>query len=165
MFELKTISADAIPEALSKAERYRLLNEPEQAQSICQDVLGVDPKNQQALITLLLALTDQFDEQIDAGKALDVVPRIRGEYERAYYSGIISERQGIAHFKRNHYGSGAITYDCLREAMHWYEQAEALRPHGNDDALLRWNTCARFLMEHPKVQPEPHVRAEPILSE
>ena len=165
MFELKTISADAIPEALAKAERYRLLNEPGQAQSICQDVLRVDAHNQQALIMLLLALTDQFDESIDVAKAHDLIPRMDGEYERAYYSGIICERQGKAHFKRNHYGSGAITYHCLREAMQWYERAEALRPHGNDDALLRWNTCARFLMDHPKVQPEAQMPAEPILSE
>jgi hypothetical protein len=165
MFELKAISADAIPEALAKAVRYRLLNEPGEAESICQDVLRVDPANQEALITLLLALTDQFDAVIDVGKAMDIVPRIDGEYERAYYSGIICERQAKAHFGRGRYGSGGITYECLHEAMHWYEQAEALRPAHNDDALLRWNTCARFLMEHPNVRAEPQVRPEPILSE
>ncbi len=165
MFELKAISADAIPQALAKAERYRLLNEPGQAASICQDVLRVEPDNQQALITLLLALTDEFDEVIDVGKALDVVPRIQSEYERAYYSGIICERQGKAHYQRGRHGCGVIAYDCLREAMRWYEQAEALRTPGNDDALLRWNTCARFLMAHPNVQPEPEEKAEPILSE
>ena len=165
MFELKTISADAIPEALAKAERYRLLNEPGEAESICQDVLCVDPANQQALITLLLAVTDQFTEKIDVGKATNVATRLQGDYERAYYNGIICERQGRAHFGRGHYGAGGITYRCLSQAMHWYEQAEALRPPNNDDALLRWNTCARFLMDHPQVQPEPPVRAEPILSE
>lgn len=165
MLKLKAISKDAIPEALAKAERYRLLNEPAQAQSICQDVLRVEPENQQALITLLLAITDQFEEGLELGKAADIVRKIRDEYERAYYSGIICERQGRAHFKRGHYGSGAITYECLAQAMHWYEQAEALRRPNNDDALLRWNTCARFLMDHPGVQPEPRVRTEPILSE
>jgi hypothetical protein len=165
MFALKTISVDAIPEALAKAERYRLLNEPEEAESICQDVLSVDPANQQALITLLLAMTDQFKERIDGGKAAEVAARLRGEYERAYYTGIICERQGRAHFDRGHYGASAITYRCLTEAMDLYEQAEALRPPNNDDALLRWNTCARFLMQHPNVQPEPAIPAEPILSE
>jgi hypothetical protein len=165
MFALKTISLDAIPEALAKAERYRLLNEPGEAESICQDVLCVDPSNQQALITLLLAVTDQFSERIDAGKAAEVAARLEGQYERAYYQGIICERQGRAHFGRGHYGAGTITYRCLSEAMHWYEQAEALRPPNNDDALLRWNTCARFLIEHPNVQPELQVPAEPILSE
>jgi tetratricopeptide (TPR) repeat protein len=165
MFALKTISVDAIPEALAKAERYRLLNEPGEAESICQDVLSVDPSNQQALITLLLAVTDQFTERIETAKAAEVTARLQGSYERAYYSGIVCERQGRAQFGRNHYGSSAITYDCLTQAMRWYEQAEALRPPNNDDALLRWNTCARFLMAHPKVQPEPQVPAEPILSE
>src|SRR5438046_3054241 len=100
MFALKTISVDAIPEALAKAERYRLLNEPGEAESICQDVLGVDPANQQALITLLLAVTDQFTEKIDGSKAMAVAARLQGDYERAYFTGIISERQGRAHFAR-----------------------------------------------------------------
>lgn len=116
-------------------------------------------------LVLLLAITDQFEEGLELGKAADIVRKIRDEYEPAYYSGIICERQGRAHFKRGHYGSGAITYECLTQAMHWYEQAEALRRPNNDDALLRWNTCARFLMDHPGVQPEPRVRTEPILSE
>ena len=165
MYELKAISQDAIPEALSKAERYRLLHEPGQAESICQDILRVDANNQAALITLLLAITDQFDEGMDAAKALAIVPRLHGEYERCYYSGIISERKGKGHFKRGRHGSEAITYECLVEAMQFYEQASGLRPPGNDDALLRWNTCARFLMEHPGVQPAAQMRAEPILSE
>jgi tetratricopeptide (TPR) repeat protein len=165
MFELKAISKDAIPEALAKAERYRLLNEPAQAESICQDVLRVDAENQPALISLLLALTDQFEAVIDADEAMDVVPRIHGDYQRAYYSGIIHERRAKAYLKRGHYASGAFVWECLAEAMRCYEQAEAQRPPGNDDALLRWNTCARFLMEHPDVQPEPQARAEPILLE
>ena len=45
-FTLKPISPEAIPEALQKAERYRLLNEPAQAESLCQDVLAVEPNNQ-----------------------------------------------------------------------------------------------------------------------
>ena len=59
MFELKPLSKDAIAGALAKAERYRLLNEASEAESICLDVLNIDPANQDALVTLLLALTDQ----------------------------------------------------------------------------------------------------------
>ena len=59
-FELKRIAPDSIPEALSKVERYRLLNEPSLAESICLDILAVAPENQDALISLLLARTDQF---------------------------------------------------------------------------------------------------------
>jgi len=42
MFDLKPLSKNAIPAALAKAERYRLLNEPMQAASICEDVLRVE---------------------------------------------------------------------------------------------------------------------------
>jgi len=45
---------------LTKAERYRLLNEPEEAESICRDILDVDPTHEAALVNFLLALTDQF---------------------------------------------------------------------------------------------------------
>ena len=55
MFELKRLSEEAIPAALEKATRYRLLNEPAEAESICHDVLQIDPENQQALVVLLLA--------------------------------------------------------------------------------------------------------------
>jgi hypothetical protein len=47
-------------------------------------------------------------------------------------------------------GSGTMAYEMLREAKVWYERAEALRPAGNDDVLLRWNACARLLMRHPQ---------------
>ena len=89
MFELKPISREAIPEALAKVERYRLLNEPWQAESICQDVLRIEPGNQQALVMLLLSLTDQFGKGVTAAGAREILGRIAGEYERAYYSGII----------------------------------------------------------------------------
>jgi len=62
MSELKQLHKDAIPAALEKAERYRLLNEPGEAESICLDVLTVNPDNQRAIIVLLLALTDRFDK-------------------------------------------------------------------------------------------------------
>src|SRR4051794_10266893 len=98
MIDLKTISREAVPLALEKAERYRLLNEPAQAESICLDVLAVDPENQEALVMLLLALTDQFhDGPADCFQQAEaVVPRLRGEFERLYYRGIIWERRGYA---------------------------------------------------------------------
>ena len=52
MPELKPISKEAIPSALAKAERYRLLNEPRLAESICRDVLRTDAGNQQGLVIL-----------------------------------------------------------------------------------------------------------------
>ena len=86
MFDLKRLSAEALPRALEKAERYRLLNEPGEAESICLDVLSVQPDNQQALVGLILALTEQFDHGLDASRPRELLPRLRGEYERAYYA-------------------------------------------------------------------------------
>jgi hypothetical protein len=147
MLELKSISREGIPHALEKAERYRIISDPSSAESICLDVLLVDPENQQALVTLLLAITDQFAEGPGEGvrRAREVVPRLREEYKRAYYSGIICERCAKAHLHRGGLGSAEVAGDWFREAMGWYEKAEALRPPGNDESLLRWNTCARIL--------------------
>jgi tetratricopeptide (TPR) repeat protein len=161
MFEVKPITPDAIPRALDKAERYRLLNEPSDAESICLDVLRVDPENQKALVAMLLAVTDQFEAfAVDASRAQGVLRHLRDEYQRAYYAGIISERRAKAHLKKGGPGSGYAAYDSFREAMTCYEKAEALRPPGNDDAILRWNACARILMDHPSLGPAPEERVE-----
>jgi hypothetical protein len=164
MPEPKPVTREGVPRALEKAERYRLLNEPVEAESICLDVLAVDAQNQQALVMLLLALTDQFDEG-EAGaihRAREVLPRLRDDYERAYYAGIICERRAKAHLKHGGPGAGGVAYGAFQEAMTWFEKAEALRPSGNDDAVLRWNTCARILARHD-LQPSPPDQSEPPL--
>ncbi len=165
MFQLKTLSQEGVHAALEKAERYRLLNEPREAESICRDVLAIEPQNQRALITLLLSLTDQFTtpKKDRANEARALLSRFPGEYERAYYTGIISERQGKASLHRATPGAGAVAYCGFRDAMKWYEQAERLHPPGNDDALLRWNTCARIIMEHEDIQPAPDDDSQPML--
>ncbi|MDW8263388.1 MAG: hypothetical protein RMJ35_12745 [Phycisphaerales bacterium] len=163
MFKLKPLHPDAVPKALLKAERYRLLNEPDEAESICLDVLAVDPDNQEALITLLLALTDQFQSDMAArcySRAEQIVERLNSPYERAYYAGLIRERLGHAKLARGGPGDGVMAYGLLREAMDFYEEAEPLRPPHNDDAILRWNTCARIIMKH-QLQPEPGESLEP----
>ena len=148
MFELKRLSEEAIPAALEKALRYRLLNEPAEAESICQDILRIDPENQQALVVLLLALTDRFGKgyALAVTQAQEVLSRLRDPYERAYYAGIICERRAKAQLNQSHPGSSHDAYEFLREAMNWYEKAEMLHPPKNDDALLHWNTCARIIM-------------------
>jgi hypothetical protein len=148
MFELKPLSREAIPAALEKAERYRLLNEPAEAESICLDVLRTEPDNQRALVLLLLALTDRFGKGYSVGitQAQDLLPRLRGEYERLYYAGVISERRGKAALQQG--TPGFVAAEWLREAMGLYERAAALRPPGNDDALLRWNTCVRIITQN-----------------
>ena len=151
-FELRSISPESIPEALAKAERYRLLNEPHLAESICLDILAVVPDHQQALISLLLARTDQFHSNAHAKPAQEVLSRIRGDYERAYYAGIIWERLGHARIRQGG-AAGSAAYHALREAMTHYERAAPLAPPANEDAILRWNTCARMIMENPDIRP------------
>ena len=155
MFELKALTREGISAALEKAMRYRLLNEPEQAESICEDVLRIDPENQEALATLVLALTDRLYGPRPASPpaARELIPRFHGEYERAYYAGIIDEREGIARLRSGSPRAGAAAYDCFRRAMAHFERAEDVRPPGNDDAILRWNSCARMIAAHSDVAP------------
>ena len=152
----KPITKDGIPAALQKAERYRVINDPTSAESICLDVLAVSPENQQALITLLLAITDQFGQAPTEGvrRAREVLPRLQDEYKRAYYAGIICERCGKAQLRSGAPKSGEMAYHWLREAMSWYEKAESQRPSGNDEAILRWNTFGRLLARYPHLKPE-----------
>jgi hypothetical protein len=165
MFELKPISPEAVPVALAKAERYRLLNEPWQAESICRDILRIEPKHDQALVMLLLALTDQFGKGVSAVQAREILGRLEGGYERAYYAGIICERWADALLRKGSPGVGFTAYETLHEAMFHYEQAEGLRPEGNDDALLRWNTCARILMRNSDLRPRGVETFEPALED
>lgn len=147
---LKPITKEGVPAALTKAERYRLLNDSSAAESICLDILDVDPENQQALITLLLSITDQFLDDVgdEVKRAREVLPRLKDDYKRAYYSGIIAERKAKALLHRGGMGVDDVAHDWFRDAMRWYEKAEAIRPSGNDEAILRWNTCARLLAKH-----------------
>jgi len=166
MFELKTLSPEAVPRALSKAERYRLLNEPGEAESICLDALATDPDNQEALATLLLALTDQFvGDSSRVSDAWKTIGRLRDEYERVYYAGIIQERRAKAVLAHGTPRGSGRAYEWLREAMEHYERAEAIRPPNNDDAILRWNACARLIMHDRHLGPSSEEPSEPLLSE
>jgi hypothetical protein len=162
--QLKPLSQEAIPAALEKAERYRLLNEPAEAESICLDVLRTDPENQSALIMLLLAVTDRFGKGygVSDTQAKELLSRLKGDYERAYYTGILAERRAKAKLSQGTPGSRYYAYDGFREAMGWFEKAEALRSAGNDDALLRWNTCARII-EKNRLVPREEDDSEPPL--
>ncbi len=157
--KLKTISPDAIAEANSKAELYRLLNEPEEAESICHDVLAVDAENQKSLRLLGLAITDQFTGAVSDryAEAEDAFKRLQDQYERLYYCGLLHERRAKAQLR-----AGRAAYSVLvllEDAMRCFEQAEEVHPPGNDDAILRWNRCARLLMSRPDAdwRPEPAV--------
>lgn len=150
MFPLKPISKEGIPEALAKAERYRLLNEPQLAESICLDILELDPENHKGIVTLILSITDQFGSQGSAsvGDARKLLNRLNNEYEKFYFDGIICERQGNAILNKGSMGGNFIAYDWIIDAMALFEKAEAIRPPGNDDPILRWNTCVRLITRH-----------------
>ena len=157
-FSLRPISRSAVPEAIKKAEHYRLLNDPEQAESICLDILDVDAANQQALVVLILAMTDQFGS--DHGPLSDVplaeyLARVDDPYHRSYYTGLVHERQARALLRRAQ--SRVFAYDGLRDAMDWYETAASIRPSDNDEAVLRWNACVRTI-DRAHLEPRPEER-------
>jgi hypothetical protein len=166
-FELKKLTHEGIDSALSKAERYRLLNEPAEAASICRDVLALDAENQQALVMLMLSLSDQYSHGIDASKEIDAVAaKVTDPYEKYYFSGLALERRAKALFAhRSNMGTRHIVHAWVHKAMHLFEQAEAVRPAGNDEPLLRWNACARFLMQHPEICGEPEEERVAVMSE
>jgi hypothetical protein len=164
-FQLKPISSAGVWEALERAERYRLLNEPALAESICLDVLEVEPENQRALIALLLALTDQFGHGVAAGQARELLPRLKSEYEQRYYAGIVWERSAHAQLRKGAPNASFSAYDRFIQAMECYEKSIPLRPQGNDDAILRWNTCARILMRNPNLRPKPDEAYQPVTGE
>ena len=166
MFELKQLTAAGIPAALEKAEQYRLLNQPWAAESICWDIAALDPANQAALRTKLLAQTDQFGADTGAARrAREALAKLTDPYERAYYAGLVCERLAKAGLEHRAPGARFAAYDELREAMEWYEKAEAIRPAGDDDAILRWNTCARLLNQSPHIAPRGEETNEPVIGE
>ena len=164
MFKLKPISKEGIGAALEKAKHYRLLNDPKAAESICLDVLEADPGNQQALVTLLLALTDQFGEGRGVGgqRARQVTSQLEDEYEKAYYGGLVCEREAMVLMTQRGPTAHHLAYDHFRSAMEAYHQAAEIRP-GDPDPTLRWNTCARILNSDPCLAPEPEGTREPLL--
>ncbi|MGH9337994.1 MAG: hypothetical protein ACRD21_29930 [Vicinamibacteria bacterium] len=163
-FKLKSIQKDAIRPALDKAVWYRALNEPLEAESICRDILEVEPDNQDAIATLLLALSDQFTRGLKSRyrEAKELTERLTSEYDQQYYAGILCERRAKCQYQQGTPGSAQLAYDGIRNAMDHYARAERVRPLGNDDALLRWNTCARLLMSYPDIRPEPAPASETV---
>ena len=148
-FTLKTISKAGVPEAVSKAELYRSLNEPEEAESICRDILAVEPEHQLALRLLGLAITDQFcGDASDRSREIEnLFQRLAEPYERLYYTGLLHERRAKAQMRAGR--TPHTIAPLFAEAMRCFAEAEVIRPTGNDDAILRWNRCARLLQGHP----------------
>ena len=155
MFELKKLSPEAVPAARERWELYRLLNHPFLAESICRDILDVNPNDQEALVSLVLTLCDQFGVEGGASvkSVMEVVQDLESDYERRYYAGITYERMAFSSLRRGGFGAGEVAYDWFMKAMERFESAAEVRPAGNDDAILRWNTCARVVNARSDVRP------------
>jgi len=166
MYALKPISRDSLDGALAKAERYRFLNEPSEAESICRDILDVAPANREARISLILALTDEFAHDHRAfATAVAETAALESAYDLAYYAGIAWERRAKASRDAARPGPSGHVYEWIVKALGLFEEAERLRPSGNDDSILRWNACVRFLERHKSLGPMTEEVKEPILSE
>jgi hypothetical protein len=144
-YVLKRILPSGIEAALGKADKYRELNQPAEAESICRDVLSIDAEHQLALRVLGLAITDQFEPSSGErfAEARQVFARLRDPYERAFYGGLACERQAKAQLAA-HLPLRSVR-PLFDQALALYAEAEACRPAGNDDAILRWNSCVRTL--------------------
>lgn len=165
MRELKKISKASVPRALAMAERYRLLNEPNEAESLCLDILEVDSGNHDAQIMLILALSDQLPERMHAfEEAQLLVNELKDEYGRNYYSGLLCERRARAHFKMDTMSSAHVAYDWFQEALDYFDKAAKGRPKGNDEAYFRWNAVVRTLEMHQSLHPH-HENTETQLLE
>ncbi len=147
--EFKTISKNGIAEALAKVQHYRYLSQAEEAESICRDILAADPENQMALRQLGLAITDQFTGGIADrfNEAHSCFDKLTNAYERSYYLGIVNERRAKAQLRAGHHSHALQT--SFENALRYFEEAEKVRPQGNDDALLRWNRCLRLMQGVP----------------
>jgi tetratricopeptide (TPR) repeat protein len=143
--EVKRISTAGIAEAIAKAELYRSLNEPEEAESICRDILAIEPQHQLALRLLALALTDQFTGHRSDRyhEAEDIFRHLSDSYERLYYTGLLYERRAKAMLKAGQPPRSLLP--LFDQALRSFTEAEKIRPAGNDDAILRWNRCVRLL--------------------
>ena len=157
--QLKTISKSGIAEALAKVQHYRYLNQAEEAESICRDILAVDPENQAALRLLGLSITDQFTGAMsDHDKEAETCfEKLTSPYERNYYLGILYERRAKAQMRAGHLAHSLLV--SFENAMRCFEEAEKIRPQGNDDALLRWNRCQRLLQSIPELTREREMHA------
>jgi hypothetical protein len=166
MIEIRSLKPEGIEAALVKARQYRLLNEPDEAVSICLDILAADPNHQNAMIHLILAYTDKFaDSGLEPSfkKALGIVERLDESHCKSYYTGIIYERRGKYHLKKGGPGSGALVFDWLAKALKAYEETLTDCDPDNQDAILRWNSCARIINKHPDVKPMEDDTSEPML--
>lgn len=144
-YQLKSISKAGIGEALAKAELYRYLNEPEESESICRDILAVDSHQQMALRLLGLSMTDQFcgADTDRYHEVEEIFRKLTDRYEQLYYTGLLNERRAKIQLRCGQPPHALLP--LFERALHCFGEAEKIRPAGNDDSILRWNRCVRLL--------------------
>ena len=150
--KLKKIHLESIPAALEKAMHWRLLNQPDEMESICRDILEADPKNQMGIRLLGIAITDQFDgsKRDRFQEAQRVFESLTDPYERYYRLGYMHERRAKAELVA---GMEAFKVTALlRKALENYNEADKIHPPGNDEAILRWNYCVRLAKSRPDLE-------------
>jgi len=162
MDELIPISKKGIEKALKKVDRYRLLNDPIEAESICHDILEIEPDHQEAIVMLLLALTDQFNHGVTGNAPKQLLPKIKDEFTREYHRGIILEREAKATLVRGLPGSHHDAFEWLEEAKEVFQIANKLSADDDDDAILRWNACVRTIQKYRLTARPPQGRELPL---
>ena len=102
-FELKKLPHASLDAAIAKAEHYRDLNQPEEAESICLDVLDLEPQHAKAWKLLGLAITDRFPTGRVGllEQAIQAFENLPDHYERTYHLGVAWERAAKAHVEKN----------------------------------------------------------------
>ena len=158
--ELKRLKDKNLATAITLAKHYRDLNQPDEAESICRDVLEVAPNNTDALRTLGLAMTDRFSSQWMSlfEEACGAFKKLPTDYERAYYVGIAWER----------YAKAQVEAGRAHNAIHAFEEAiacfeEAAKHAAKDDPapILHFNRCVRALASTPELVAAAQVPHQP----
>jgi len=155
VFEPKALPCEA-EAALELAERCLAEREPEEAESLCLDVLAIAPGNDRAALLLVrsrLALLDHARPE-DVERARQALTGLSNEYDRLFYGGVLCTRRAKHQLRQRGAHSGASAYDSLRRAMEHFEAAARLAPE-SPEPVARWNACVRLIARHPACQPHP----------
>lgn len=149
-WELKKLRDKNLETAINLAKHYRDLNQPEEAESICRDVLEVAPTNVDALRTLGLALTDRFASAWMSlfEEACATFKKLPGDYERAYYAGIAWERYAKAQLEA---GRAHNAIHAFEQALESFDEASSLAAKDDPAPILHYNRCVRALTQQPEL--------------
>ena len=149
-WELKKLADKNLVAAITLAKHYRDLNQPDEAESICRDVLDVAPANVDALRTLGLALTDRFPTAWMSlfDEACATFNKLPNEYERVYYVGVAWERYAKAQLEA---GRAHNAIHAFEEALARFEEAAGLAAKDDPAPILHYNHCVRALTTHPEL--------------